>query len=141
MAPKYRPTPLSGGDRKALTKEIAKSRVMTGILAERSHEKRRVGEALIREADNLACQSWNEKMWSDGGPAQPSPTIGQAINGGFPWLEVKCSRCKTPSSVDLAIKTADKTDQNSVNAKQKETNACGKSAGLPLCKRRCSKPK
>jgi hypothetical protein len=51
---------------------------------------------------------------------------------------VKCSRCKTPSSVDLAIKTADKTDQNSVNAKQKETNACGKSAGLPLCKRRCS---
>jgi hypothetical protein len=102
MAPKYHPTPLSGGDRKALTKEIAKSRAMTGILAERSEEKRRVGEALIREADNLACQSWNEKMWSDGGPAQPSPTIGQAINGGFPWLEVKCSRCRTSSSVDLA---------------------------------------
>src|SRR6267143_333172 len=115
MAPKHHPTPLSGGDRKALSKELVKSRAMTGILAERSQEKRRVGEALIREADNLACQSWNEKMWSDGGPAQPSPTIGQAINGGFPWLEVKCSRCKTPSSVDLAIKTADKTDQNSVN--------------------------
>jgi hypothetical protein len=90
MAPKYHPTPLSGGDRKALSKELVKSRAMTGILAERSQEKRRVGEALIREADNLACQSWNEKMWSDGGPAQPSPTIGQAINGGFPWLEVKC---------------------------------------------------
>jgi hypothetical protein len=71
---------------------------MTGILAER----RRVGEALIGEADDLACQSWNERMWSDGGPAQPSPTIGQAITGGFPSLEVKCSRCKTPSSVDLA---------------------------------------
>jgi hypothetical protein len=41
-------------------------------------------------------------MWSDGGPAQPSPTIGQAIKGGFPWLEVKCSPCRTPSSVDLA---------------------------------------
>jgi hypothetical protein len=40
-------------------------------------------EALIREADNLACQSWNEKMWSDGGPIDPSPTIDQAINGGF----------------------------------------------------------
>ena len=24
------------------------------------------------------------------------------MNGGFPWLEVKCSRCKTPSSIDLA---------------------------------------
>jgi hypothetical protein len=31
-----------------------------------------------------------------------APTIGQAINGGFPWLEVKCSRCRTSSSVDLA---------------------------------------
>jgi hypothetical protein len=30
---------------------------MTGILAERSNEKRLVGEALIQEADNLACQS------------------------------------------------------------------------------------
>jgi len=35
------------------------------------------GEGLIREADNLACQSWNEKMWSDGGPIDPSPTIDQ----------------------------------------------------------------
>src|SRR6202022_413797 len=105
MAPKYHPTPLSGGDRKALTKEIAKSRAMTGILAERSEEKRRVGEALIREADNLACQSWNEKMWSDGGRAHQTPTIGQAINGGFPGLEVKCSRCRTSSSVDLAAIT------------------------------------
>jgi hypothetical protein len=102
MAPKHHPTPSSGGDRKALSKELVKSRAMTGILAERSREKRRVGETLIREADNLACQSWNEKMWSDGGPAQPSPTIAQAINGGFPWLEVKCSRCRTPRSVDLA---------------------------------------
>jgi hypothetical protein len=59
MAPKYHPTPLSGGDRKALTKEIEKARALTGILAERSQEKRRVGEALIREAGNLACQSWN----------------------------------------------------------------------------------
>jgi hypothetical protein len=79
MAPKYHPTPLSGADRKALSKELVKSRAMTGILAERSQEKRRVGEALIREADNLACQSWNEKMWSDGGPAQPSPTIGHTV--------------------------------------------------------------
>ena len=85
---------------KPLSKELVKSRAMTGILAERSQEKRRVGEALIRKADNLACQSWNERMWCDGGPAQPSPTIGQAITGGFPWLEVKCSRCKTPSSVE-----------------------------------------
>jgi hypothetical protein len=41
-------------------------------------------------------------MWSDGEPIDPSPTIDQAINGGFPWLEIQCARCKTPSDVDLA---------------------------------------
>jgi hypothetical protein len=86
MAPKYHPTPLSGGDRKALKKELVKSRAMTRIFAERAEEKRREGEALIREADNLASQSWNEKMWSDGGPIDPSPTIDQAINGGYAHL-------------------------------------------------------
>src|ERR1700682_5306563 len=35
-------------------------------------------------------------------PIDPSPTIDQAVNGGFPWLEIRCSRCKTPSDVDLA---------------------------------------
>jgi len=102
MAPKHHPAPLSGGDRKALTKELAKSRAMTHIFTERSAEKRREGEALIRGADNLACQSFNERMWSDGGPIDPSPTIDQAINGGYPWLEIRCSRCKTPRDVDLA---------------------------------------
>jgi hypothetical protein len=101
MAPKHHPTPLSGGDRKALTKELSKARAMTGILAGRSEEKRQEGIALIREADDLLCQSWNEKMWSDGGPVDPSPTLDQAINGGYPWLEIECSRCRTPRSVDL----------------------------------------
>jgi hypothetical protein len=102
MAPKYHHPPISGGDRKALSKELSKSRAMTNIFAERSAERRREGEALIREADNLACQSWNERMWSDGGPIDPSPTIDSAINGGYPWLEIECSRCKTPRDVDLA---------------------------------------
>jgi hypothetical protein len=29
------------------------------------------------------CESWNERMWSDGEPIDPSPTIDQAVNGGF----------------------------------------------------------
>src|SRR5215203_2919732 len=102
MPPKHHPTPLSGGDRKALTKELSRSRAMAKILGERAGDKRRAGEVLIREADDLLCQSWNEKMWSDGGPIDPSPTVDQAINGGYVWLEIKCSRCKTPRSVDLA---------------------------------------
>jgi hypothetical protein len=102
MARKSHHTPLSGGDRKALVKELSKSRAMTHIFAERSAEKRQQGEALIREADNLACQSWNERMWSDGGPVDPSPTVDQAINGSYPWLEIECRRCKARRDVDLA---------------------------------------
>ena len=41
-------------------------------------------------------------MWADGKPLDPSPTIDQAVNGGFPWLEIECSRCKTRRDVDLA---------------------------------------
>jgi hypothetical protein len=84
MAPKQHPTPLSGGDRKALKKELGRARAMTNILARQSAEKREAGEGLIREADDLACQSWNEKMWADGGLVDPSPAIDQAINGGYP---------------------------------------------------------
>jgi len=102
MAPKHHPTPLSGGDRKALGKELGKARAMTTILAGQSAEIRAKGEILIRQADKLLCQSWNERMWSDGGPVDPSPTVDQAINGGYPWLEIECSRCKTRRDVDMA---------------------------------------
>lgn len=40
MAPKHHPTPLSGGDRKALNKELGKARAMTGIFAAQSAEMR-----------------------------------------------------------------------------------------------------
>jgi hypothetical protein len=96
MAPKHHPTPLSGGDRKALKKELGKTRAMTGILAAQSAEMRAKAETMLQQADKLLCESWNERMWSDGEP------IDQAVNGGFPWLEIQCARCKTPSDVDLA---------------------------------------
>jgi hypothetical protein len=105
MAPKHHPTPLSGGDRKALQKELGRARAMTTILAGQSAEARAKGEALIRTADKLLCESWNERMWSDGEPIDPSPTIDQAINGGYSWLEIECSRCKAARDVDLAALT------------------------------------
>jgi hypothetical protein len=33
--------------------------------------------------------------------AQPSPTIGQCLNGGLGWLEVECNHCKTRASLPL----------------------------------------
>jgi hypothetical protein len=38
---------------------------------------------------------------SFGGPAQPSPTIGQCLNGGYGWMEIECNRCKTRASIPL----------------------------------------
>jgi hypothetical protein len=102
MARKHHPAPLSGGDRKALGKELSKSGAMTTIFAERAAELRERAEAMICEADSLSCPSWNERMWSDGGPVDPSLTIDQAINGGYPWLEIERSRCKAKRDVDLA---------------------------------------
>jgi hypothetical protein len=101
MARKH-PTSLSGGDRKALAKELGRARAMTSILASQSAEVRAKGEALIRTADKLLCESWNERMWADGQPIDPSPTIDQAVNGGYPWIEIECSRCRTKRDVDLA---------------------------------------
>jgi hypothetical protein len=75
MAPKHHPTPLSGGDRKALHKELGKARAMTGILAAQSAEMRAKAETMLQQADRLLCESWNERMWADGEPIDPSPTL------------------------------------------------------------------
>src|SRR5512133_3482775 len=83
MAPKHHLTPLSGGDRKALQKELGKARAMTNIFAAQSAEMRAKAESMLQQPDRMLCESWNERMWSDGEPIDPSPTIDQAVNGGF----------------------------------------------------------
>jgi hypothetical protein len=53
----------------------------------------------VREADAAECLLWSEQMEGFGGPAQPSPTIAQCLNGGYGWLEVMCKRCETRASI------------------------------------------
>jgi hypothetical protein len=48
-----------------------------------------------KEADRLACEAWNKRMLGFRGPAQPSPTIGDALNAGYSYLEVRCLGCDT----------------------------------------------
>ena len=62
--------------------------------------RQRAKEA-VREADAAECLLWSEQMEGYGGPAQPSPTIAQCLNGGYGWLEVECHRCKTRASIPL----------------------------------------
>ena len=54
-----------------------------------------------READRDEAEEWSLRMEAFGGPAQPSPTIGQCLNGGYGWCEVQCNRCKTRASIPL----------------------------------------
>jgi hypothetical protein len=56
-----------------------------------------------KEADRLACEAWNKRMLGFQGPAQPSPALGDALNAGYLYLEVKCLGCQTHQTVALNI--------------------------------------
>jgi hypothetical protein len=64
--------------------------------AERAAEAR-------KEADRLACDAWNKRMLGYKGPAQPSPMLGDALNAGYCFLEVRCLGCDTHQTVALDI--------------------------------------
>jgi hypothetical protein len=59
--------------------------------------------AARKEADQLACEAWNLRMLGYKGPAQPSPTLGDALNAGYLYLEVRCLGCDTHQTVALDI--------------------------------------
>jgi hypothetical protein len=67
----------------------------------RAEGAREAARKAIREADRADAEAWSIRMEGFGGPAQPSPTLGQCINGGLGWLEVECNRCKTRASLPL----------------------------------------
>jgi hypothetical protein len=64
--------------------------------AERAAEAR-------KQADRLAVAAWNKRMLGFQGPAQPSPTLGDALNAGYGYLEVRCLGCDTNQTVALDI--------------------------------------
>jgi hypothetical protein len=67
----------------------------------RAEGARQRARQAVREADAAECVLWSEQMEGFGGPAQPSPTIAQCLNGGYGWLEVMCKRCETRASIPL----------------------------------------
>jgi hypothetical protein len=64
-------------------------------------QARDTAKKAVSEADAAECLLWSEQMEGFGGPAQPSPTIGQCLNGGYGWLEVMCHRCEARASLPL----------------------------------------
>ena len=67
----------------------------------RAKAAREAAQKAILDADRAEAEAWSVRMEGYGGPAQPSPTIAQCLNGGLAWLEVECNRCKTRASLPL----------------------------------------
>jgi hypothetical protein len=62
-----------------------------------------------KQADRLTCVAWNQRMLGYKGPAQPSPALGDALNAGYRYLEVRCLGCDTHQTVALDIVRRPKT--------------------------------
>jgi hypothetical protein len=56
-----------------------------------------------KQADRLACEAWNKRMLAFQGPAQPSPTLGDVLNAGYGYLEVRCLGSDTNQTIALDI--------------------------------------
>src|SRR5437899_84047 len=67
----------------------------------RARQAREEARKAAREADRAETHAWSLRMEGYGGATQPSPTIGQCLNGGYGWLEIECCRCKTRASLPL----------------------------------------
>ena len=92
--------------------------------AERATEAR-------KEADRLAVEAWNKRMLGFQGPAQPSPTLGDAINAGFGYLEVKCLGCNTHQTVALDIVRRPKATPVHELERYMRCRTVRKSGGIP----------
>ncbi|RZN31243.1 hypothetical protein [Bradyrhizobium sp. Leo121] len=84
-----------------------------------------------RQADKLACEAWNKRMLAFQGPAQPSPTLGDALNAGYTYLEVKCLGCETHQTVALDIIRRRKTTPIHELERYMRCKLCSEQRGYP----------
>lgn len=89
-----------------------------------------------KDADRLACEAWNLRMLGYKGPAQPSPTIGDALNAGYGYLEVRCLGCDTNQTVPLDIIRRPKATAVHELERYMRCGGCSKLRGYPY-KRSC----
>ena len=93
MSPRVIQLPMSGRDRRHYLAELKTAEHAHPRLVDQMREAYRI-------AHRLACEEWNARQFI-GGPAEPSPTLHQAIFAGCVQIEVKCKRCNHESLVNL----------------------------------------
>jgi hypothetical protein len=92
--------------------------------AERAAEARKT-------ADQLACKAWNHRMLGYKGAAQPSPTMGDALNAGSGYLEVRCLSCDTHQAVALDIVRQPKSTPIHEQERYMRCKDCSQVRGYP----------
>ena len=92
--------------------------------AERAMEAR-------RKADRLTCEAWTDRMLGFQGLAQPSPTLGDALNAGYRYLEVRCLGCNTHQTVALDIVRRPKTTPVHELERYMRCRQCSEVRGYP----------
>ena len=73
--------------------------------------------AARKEADRLACQAWNKRMLGLQWPAQPSPTISEALNAGYLYLD-RGSLLWLPSNMKRSAPLTTWPDNSSRSSRQ-----------------------
>jgi hypothetical protein len=84
-----------------------------------------------KQVDRLAVEVWNKRMLGFQGPAQPSPALGDALNAGYRYLEVKCLGCNTHQTVALNIVRRPKTTPIHELERYMRCKDCSKVRGYP----------
>lgn len=84
-----------------------------------------------RQTEKLACEAWNKRMLAFQGPAQPSPMLGDALNAGYAYLEVKCLGCSTHQTVALDIVRRPKTTPIHELKRYMRCKLCSEERGYP----------
>lgn len=100
MSPRIIQMPLSGGDRKHYARELHRTEQLHRELVRKMDSAYATAGDYLRLAHRLACEEWNARQFI-GGPAEPSPTIAEALDAGRELLEVRCMRCGHSDRVDL----------------------------------------
>lgn len=94
--------PMSGRDRRFFAQELRRAEQHHAAVRERAAAAHATADRHLRLAHRLDCEEWSARQFI-GGPAEPSPSIADAIHGGCEILEVECRHCKHASLVDLAL--------------------------------------
>lgn len=102
MSPRIIQLPMSGRDRRHYVRELTRVEQMHYSLVRQVADAFAAADAQLRQAHFLSCEEWNTRQFI-GGPADPSPTIAEAIHGGVEMLEARCRRCGHTELVDMTL--------------------------------------